>query len=190
MKTPIKTTWTAILAALFLSACVGGKSNKPQEYFVLSSSQQSNLSLIAGEPQISIRQIRLPDYLNQRLIVKRNDSGKIFTLNQQFWAEKLTQSIPHVLAKELAAGLRKPVEVHPLPPGIEVKTTIEVDVSEFLADDKQLSLQTAYRLIRPKQLKTHHFATTVTLSDSSTMTLVQGYQTAVTRLAADIAKHL
>lgn len=181
--------YLSLIAIVFLSACSSGSVGK-QEYFVLGSSQQANLSLISGEPQISIRHVRLPDYLNQRLIVKRGVKGEIHVLNQQFWAEKLSQSMPQALAKELAANLRKPVEVHPLPPGISVDTTVEIDVSEFLGDDNNVVLQTSYRLIKPKKLDTRNFATTVKLADKSTLALVNGYQQAVERLAADIAKHL
>lgn len=182
---------SSVFVTLFLLACssMTGTAGK-QEYFVLGNSQAAKFSTISGEPKISIARVRLPDYLNQRALVKRGEDGKIHTLSQQFWAEKLAQSMPKSLAKELAVRLRKPVEVHPLPPGISVDTTVEVDVAEFLGDDGQLVLQAAYRLVTPKKLKSYQFSTAITLSDSSTMALVNGYQQAVEQLATDIAKHL
>ncbi|PID66386.1 MAG: hypothetical protein CR975_03230 [Gammaproteobacteria bacterium] len=183
--------YLSLLAIVLLSACgsTNGSIGK-QEYFVLGSSQTAKLSLISGEPQISIARVRLPDYLNQRLLVKRGKNGEVRVLNQQFWAEKLSQSMPQKLAKELAVYLKKPVEVHPLPPGISVATSVEIDVSEFLADDNNVVLQTSYRLIKPKKLDSHNFSTTVKLTDTSTLALVNGYRQALEQLAADIAKHL
>ncbi len=181
----------SVTAILLLSACSSGNGNiGAQEYFVLGTSQAAKLSSISGQPNISISRVRLPAYLNQRTLVKRGKDGKIHTLNQQFWAEKLGQSMPQSLAKELAVQLGKPVEVHPLPPGISVDTTVEVDVTEFLGTDNQLVLQASYRLIKPKKLDSHNFSTAIALPDTSTMTLVDGYRQAVEQLSNDIAKHL
>ncbi|MBS9781258.1 MAG: membrane integrity-associated transporter subunit PqiC [Gammaproteobacteria bacterium] len=182
----------SVTAILLLSACSSNTNGSAgtQEYFVLGTSQAAKLSSISGQPNISISRVRLPAYLNQRTLVKRGKDGKIHTLNQQFWAEKLGQSMPQSLAKELAVQLGKPVEVHPLPPGISVDTTVEVDVTEFLGTDSQLVLQASYRLIKPKKLDSHNFSTTVTLPDTSTITLVDGYRQAVEQLSNDIAKHL
>ncbi len=182
----------SVTAILLLSACSSNTngSTGTQEYFVLGTSQVAKLSSISGQPNISISRVRLPAYLNQRTLVKRGKDGKVHTLNQQFWAEKLGQSMPQSLAKELAVQLGRPVEVHPLPPGISVDTTVEVDVTEFLGTDSQLVLQASYRLIKPKKLDSHNFSTTVALPDTSTMTLVDGYRQAVEQLSNDIAKHL
>ncbi len=182
----------SVTAILLLSACSSNTngSTGTQEYFALGTSQAAKLSSISGQPNISISRVRLPAYLNQRTLVKRGKDGKIHTLNQQFWAEKLSQSMPQTLAKELAVQLGQPVEVHPLPPGISVDTTIEVDVSEFLGTDSQLVLQASYRLVQPKKLDSRNFATTIALPDSSTATLVNGYRQAIERLSNNIAKHL
>ncbi|MBS9782052.1 MAG: membrane integrity-associated transporter subunit PqiC, partial [Gammaproteobacteria bacterium] len=81
----------SVMAILLLSACSSNTNGKTgtQEYFVLGTSQAAKLSSISGQPNISISRVRLPAYLNQRIIVKRGKDGKIHTLNQQFWAEKL-----------------------------------------------------------------------------------------------------
>ncbi len=184
-------TGLSVLSIVLLSACsTSNGSIGKQEYFVLGTSQAAKLSSISGQPNISISRVRLPAYLNQRTLVKRGKDGKVHTLNQQFWAEKLGQSMPQSLAKELAVQLGQPVETHPLPPGISVDTTVEVDVTEFLGTDSQLVLQASYRLIKPKKLDSHNFSTTVALPDSTTTTLVNGYQQATERLATDIANHL
>ncbi len=182
----------SVISILLLSACSSGTNGSlgTQEYFVLGTSQAAKLSSISGQPNISISRVRLPAYLNQRTLVKRGKDGKIHTLNQQFWAEKLGQSMPQTLAKELAVQLNQPVEVHPLPPGISVATTIEVDVSEFLGTDSQLVLQAAYRLVKPKKLESRHFTTTIALPDSSTAALVNGYRQAIEQLSHHIAKQL
>lgn len=176
------------LLSLVVSGC--GSVSTGQQYFVLNNSNQADISMIAGEPKISIRRVKLPDYLNQRTMVRRLENDQIKPLPNQFWAETLSQAIPTVLAQELSVNLREPVEVHPLPPGITVDTIIEVEVTEFLGNSSVLDFQTAYRMVKPKKLETRNFSTNVKLANDSTLALVDGYQEALKRLAADIAKHL
>lgn len=176
------------LISILLIGCATATTE--QEYFVLNNSSASKISMISGVPQTSIRRIKLPSYLNQRGIARQLSNGKISVSTQQLWAEKLSQAIPTLLAQEIAVKKNQPIEIHPLPPGIQVKNIIEVDITQFLGDDKRLALQAGYRLVKPKKLQTYHFATTVALKDTRVMTLVDAYQRALMALAADIAKHL
>ncbi|MGY0399486.1 MAG: PqiC family protein [Ostreibacterium sp.] len=177
---------------LLLTILIMGCASKPlqQEYFLLNNSHQADISMIAGEPQVSIRRVKLPQYLRKHNIVREMSDGKVQFSSTQFWVERLSQAIPNVLAQEMTIELQSPVEVHPLPPETNVRTIVEVDISQLLADDRELVLQTSYRMIKPKKLETRHFLTKVALLDDKTMTLVKAHQTALKRLAVDIAKHL
>ncbi len=171
-----------------LGAC---SSTAPeQNYYVLQSDSQTNITEIAGQPVASIRRVKLPQYLNQQGIARRLDNGQINVSYIDLWAEKLSQAVPTLLAEHLTAQLQAPVEVNPLPPGIRVDTLIEVSISRFIGDNRRLSLQANYRLIKPKQLQSHNFSTQVDLADSSTTTLVDAYALAIKQLAEAIAKNL
>lgn len=175
--------------ALWLGAC---SSSAPlqQQYFVLSATPLANVTMVSGEPKVSIRRVKLPDYLNQRGIARQIGGDKIRVSNNLLWAEKLSKSLPTVLASNIAVKLKQPIEVHPLPPGIEVKTIVEVDIERFIADDSALTLLASYRLVKPKQLQSHRYHTEIALSDNSVEALVSGYQQAAIALANDIAEHL
>ncbi len=180
---------SAMLLCAMLAGC-SGLSKSSQQYFVLNSSNQADISFISGEPKVSIRRVQLPDYLNQRTIVRKHGREQIKPVSNQFWAETLSKSIPTVLSQELSVALKSPVEVHPLPPGINVDTIIEIDVFEFIGDAHTLSFKTSYRMVKPKKLEMRNFSTTVDLADASTQALVNGYQTALRRLALDMSKRL
>ncbi len=178
-----------ILSSILLSAC-SSSSPLQQHYYVLSADSQANLTMLSGEPQVSVRRVKLPDYLNQRGIARKISADKIRVSNNLLWAEQLTKSLPGVLARNMAAELQAPVETHPLPAGISVNTIVEVDIERFIGDDKILYLLASYRLVKPKKLETYQYAAEVPLQDGTTDALVNGYNKAVKKLAVDIVRHL
>lgn len=178
-----------LACGVWLTACSSTPAPE-QDFYLLHSDSQTNITEISGQPNVSIRRVKLPHYLNQEGIVRQLDNGQIAVSMVDLWAEKLSQSVPTLLAKNLAVALQAPVEINPLPPGISVDTLVEVNITRFIGDGKQLSLQADYRLIKPKKLQTYHFATTLNLADSSTITLVNGYAAAIKALAAEIAPKL
>lgn len=172
-----------------LSACSSTVAPE-QNYYVLQSDSQTNITEISGQPRVSIRRVKLPQYLNQQGIAKRLSNGQVSVSYIDLWAEKLSQAIPTLLAENMAAQLQSPVEINPLPPGIDVETLVEVNITRFIANDTALSLQANYRLIKPKQLQSHNFSTMIALSDDTTTTLVNGYSVAIKQLAEALAKKL
>ncbi len=178
-----------LVGIIFISGC-GGMAASNQKYFILKSSNTSDLSLISGEPKASIRSVNLPDYLKQRNLVIKKVNKQIKTLSNEFWAERLSRTIPIVLSQELTTQLKSPVEVHPLPAGIEVETIIELDIFEFLGDTNNIHLKASYRIVKPQKLITRNFTTKVVLHGKDTQSLVNGYQIGISRLAVDIGKNL
>ncbi len=188
MSNKLKNLLTLIASIFLIVACSSTPSAK--NYFVLKNYHHTDINNISGTPHISIQRVKLPKYFNQLGIVRATSKGRISQSNQQLWAEKLSFAIPTLLAKDLTVILQSPIETHPLPPGISVDTAIEVEISQLIGDENQLTLQSSYRLIRPKKLATYHFNTQVALADNTTETLVEAHSQILFALAKDIAKKL
>lgn len=178
---------------LLLSACAS-QPVVERSYFLLNQSQYAvvadDLAAISGQPTVSIRQVKLPSYLNQQGIATRLPDGKVEISSVNLWAEKFSKSLPAMLAQQMAVQLQSPVETHPLPPGISVNTHVEVEINRLLGDSQQLEIQARYRLISPRHLKTYHFSTRIPVSDSGSVGLVAAHDKAIHALAVAIAKRL
>lgn len=183
---------TMLATILAVSSLISCSSTAPiqRDYFVLSASQAAKNITVSGTPKASISRVTLPNYLNQQNIVKQINNDQVAVLTQQLWAEKLTQAIPSILAGEIAAIIQQPVETHPLPPGIHIPTRIEINIRQFIATDKQLTLQADYRIVNSPHLSSYRFTASIPLSKSSTSSLVNAYNMGLYKLASDIAKHL
>lgn len=182
-------TFIIFCLTVTLTACNSNVA-PTQNYYVLHNDSRTNITEISGKPTLSIRRVKLPNYLNQQGIARRLDNEQISVSYTDLWAEKLSQAIPTLLAENLSVQLKSPVEINPLPPGIHVDTLIEINITRFISNSKHLALQTNYRLIKPKQLRSYYFATTVELTDDTTITLVDAYAQAIKQLAQAIAKNL
>lgn len=179
----------AILAASSLISC---SSTAPiqRDYFVLSPSPAAKGMTISGTPKASISRVTLPNYLNQQNMVTQINNNQVAVLTQQLWADKLTQAIPSILAGEIAVIIQQPVETHPLPPGIHIPTRIEINIRQFIASNRTLTLQADYRIVNSPNLSSYRFAANIPLSNSNTPSLVNAYNMGLYKLASDIAKHL
>jgi len=180
----------ALIITYLLSGCALTTLPRKQVFFTLQPSADANITVVSGKPQASIRYVSIPSYLNQAGIARQIAPNQIAVSADARWATPLSESIPTLLANYLQALVKSPIETNPLPPGIQVDTLIEVRITRFIADDKSLYLQAQYRLIKPKQLRSHCFNTQLPLADTQTKTLVSTYSQAIEGLASDIAKHL
>ncbi|WP_218110446.1 PqiC family protein [Ostreibacterium oceani] len=185
------------LISIAVSLVIAGCASAPpiQTYYVLSHSPTANISDISGQPDVSIRRVTLPNYLNQKGIVRMQQNGKVHLSLTDIWADRLSDAIPTILARNIEATKQSPVEVHPLPPGISVDTIVEVDIQQLISEasinnSNQLTLVAKYRLVKPKHLDSYNFSTHIPLSDTSTVALVDAHNQALEALALDIAKHL
>lgn len=177
-----------LTASLALSACSSVNTAPEKTFYVLPDNPTT--VTISGEPQVSIRYVRLPNYLNQQGIARILPNGQVNVSYTDLWAEQLSQAIPTLLTEDLSLALNQPVETHPLPPTIHVDTVIEVNITRFLGDKENLHLRGSYRLVRPQQLRSYQFEKRVPLADNRTQTLVDAYANAVQLLSQDIAKNL
>lgn len=191
-KNSLNNTFPLLLltGALLLTACSSVNTAPEKTYYVLQSDTTTRLTQISGEPQLSIRYVKLPSYLNQQGIARQLPNGQVNVSYTDLWAEKLSQAIPTLLAENLAVQLGEPVEIHPLPPGIRVASIVEVSITRFIGDQQQLHLKGNYRLVKPKQLQNYQFDLRVPLNNHQTATLVDAYATAIKQLSANISSNL
>lgn len=188
-KTPIKTTLCALALTTFLWGCSSSVPAAPQ-YFLLSNSPAALSANISGQPEISIREVRTPHYLSNTGLAKLQNDGKVAISLRQMWAEKLSQSLPTLIANEIEAQIKRPVETHPLPPGIHVKTIIEVQIERFIGDKQHVYLKANYRLLKNEQLQKYDFNIAVPLKDDSDTALIAGHNQAIYALSKAIAGRL
>lgn len=186
--------------ALFLVGCssIGGGDNVRQ-YYLLEPSIEAKNSRIDGEPLMSIRRVRLPDYIGENKgLVRRDGTGKIRISTLHNWAEHLSTTVPNVLAMELSTQLKQPVDLHPIPAGFDIPFILEVDILNMLGGPKsnaeggkaEFEFQAKYRIIGRDSLKSYRFNETFTLENDQAETVVDAYSTAIQALTQDIAKKL
>lgn len=188
-KSNTPTTWFGLF---FLMLNVGCSSTEPAspQYFLLQNSPTALSADVSGTPNISIRDVRTPNYLSNTGLARLQADGKVSISLKQMWAEKLSQSLPALIANEIEALIKKPVENHPLPPGIHVSTIVEVQIERFIGDQSNVYLKANYRLLKGGTLKKYDFYTEIPLPDNRNTTLVAGHNQAVYALSKAIAKHL
>ncbi len=182
----------ALWMAVALSACSSTNTAPEKNYYVLQQSTGSAARAVSvsGAPEIAIGRVTLPSYLNQQGIARLLPNGQVNVSYTDLWGEKLSQAIPALLAEQLALQLQAPVEVYPLPAGVHVKTTVEVNISHFIGGKDRLQLRGQYRRIRGKQLKSYRFDKQIPLSDHQTRTLVAAYAEAIVQLSQTIVKQM
>ncbi|HXV35544.1 MAG TPA: PqiC family protein [Myxococcota bacterium] len=140
----------AVLAALS-SGCFGPTTARPVQLFVLAP------TVPAGAPQpggaalrLAIGRISLPEILNRPQIVTRTGANEVRVADFAQWAEPLEQSVPRVIAENLARLLgTERVVVYPWPTQLAVDYRVEVAVIELEgSDDGEARLAARWRLLR------------------------------------------
>lgn len=185
-----KLVFISVVIGLSIVGCTNNSPSPTTQYFLLSNSPAALATNLSGQPEISIREVKIPAYLNSTGLATLKTDGKVSISLRQKWAEKLSQSLPVLIANELESLIKKPVETHPLPPGIKVKTVIEVQIEQLIGDKQTVYLKANYRLLRNNTLRKYDFYTEITLANDQDTTLINGHNEAIYALAKAIAKQL
>lgn len=181
-----------IALALCMAALLGCSSNNAiaPSYFLLSNSDKAMSTQISGTPQASIRNVNIPDYLNKTGLARLLGGGKVSISLKQMWAEKLSRTLPTLIANEIKAELNKPIATHPLPPGVHVKTNIDINIERLIADTQQVYLQANYQLLQDDKITQYEFYITKPLADESDKALIEAHNQAIYALSKAIAQRL
>ena len=129
-----------VLTALGLSTCLvalaGCASSAPARLYVLTPAPETATAplgaAVPGGPALGVGPVRLPGLLDQPQIVTRRGADEIEEAEFHRWAEPLAESVPRVLAENLAA-LRKTerVALFGWDPAPAVQHQVVVDVMRF-----------------------------------------------------------
>jgi uncharacterized protein len=117
-----------------LGGCVG--SSAPARLYVLTPGPEATVDPpgIQGPCGLAlgVGPVQLPDLLDQAQIVTRRHADEINRAEFDRWAEPLTDSVPRVLAEDLAALLKtERIAIFPWDPEQTVRYQIVVDVQRF-----------------------------------------------------------
>ncbi len=94
-----KRTILVLLISLAANACV--HKSAPTSFYSLFP--ESSLTTSAGETQIRVGPIRLPEYMNTQSIITLTENNRIVMSANQVWGGKLDEAIVRVLVTELGA---------------------------------------------------------------------------------------
>jgi hypothetical protein len=125
-----------VLSALliWMSGCAG--SSTPARFYVLTPRPEAAVAPAAAEAACSaalgVGPVRLPGLLDRPQIVTRRGADEIDRAEFDRWAEPLTDTVPRVLAENLAALWRTDcVAIFPWDPAQAVQYQLVVNVMRF-----------------------------------------------------------
>ena len=128
---------TALGLSILLVAMTGcAGSSAPVRLYVLTPAPEARVaplgSAVPGGPALGVGPVRLPGLLDQPQIVTRRGADEIDRGEFDRWAEPLAESVPRILAENLAA-LRKTerVALFAWDPAPSVQHQVVVDVMRF-----------------------------------------------------------
>ena len=122
------------LCLIWMSGCVG--SSAPTKLYVLTPAPKAEANPPGaeetGSPVLGVGPVRLPGLLDQPQIVTRPSADEIDRAEFDRWAEPLADTVPRVIAENLAAlwGSKR-VAIFPWDPAQPVQYQVVVDVMRF-----------------------------------------------------------
>lgn len=135
-------THSKILPGVLLLAALAGCGTSPSSRLYMLEPMSVTTTISAGGPTIAIRPIGLPEHLNRKEIVTRNELYRVHAAEFDRWAEPLDDSIAAVLAENLSILVpSENVITYPWDNARDVDFTISVRVLSFaVAADGEVAL--------------------------------------------------
>jgi uncharacterized lipoprotein YmbA len=117
-----------------LTGCAG--SSAPVRLYVLTPPPEARVAplgpAVPGRPALGVGPVRLPGLLDRPQIVTRRGADEIDAAEFHRWAEPLADSVPRILAENLAALWKTDrVAIFPWDPEQAVRYQVVVDVMRF-----------------------------------------------------------
>ena len=148
----------------------------------------------AEQPIIALRNLSLPGYLNDQDIVYLKGSSQVVYLEDQQWAEPLSENLRNVIVEQLKSITGNPrILAYPLANNIRPERIIDLQINDFAArqDSNNLSIRSNWQITQPgKNQQTppgYQFNRDYPLQSEGIEALMLGYQKAVTELTAAIS---
>jgi uncharacterized protein len=130
----------ALAALLTLAACGGLGGPSPKTHFYTLSVEEPAQAKVAGEAatgkptRVSVSRVAIPAVVDRPQIVARVESNRVEIFDFHRWAEPLQESIPRVIAGNLALQLGPRYSVAAgVVPGLPPEIRVSLDVQRFEA---------------------------------------------------------
>lgn len=128
-------THSKILSGVLLLVALAGCGTSPSSRLYMLEPMSVTTTISAGGPTIAIRPIGLPEHLNRKEIVTRNELYRVHAAEFDRWAEPLDNSIAAVLAENLSVLVpSENVITYPWDNVRDVDFTISVRVLSFAVE--------------------------------------------------------
>lgn len=132
-----------LLLALVLSACAGASS--PRYYTLAPVASGAPAAEAVMPARIVVGPVNLPDYLDRRPIVTRDNAYAIRLATSDYWAAPLQDQVPRVLVADLATRLPADhIEAFPQLSGSAGDYRVAVDIDRFDVDASGLATLTVH----------------------------------------------
>jgi len=119
---------------VWLVVAAGCGTSKPAHYYVLSSIDRPSTAATGGGTMhtIGVGPVRLPSYLDRQEIVSRTSDNSVKLAEFDRWAEPLKDSVPRIVAANLAALLPNDrVLLYPWRRPDALDCQVSIDVQRF-----------------------------------------------------------
>lgn len=186
-------TVAAMLLAVAAIAAGCGRTQQTTFYTLKTVSSGQTAPDSAG-PKVSIAAVSIPDFLDRPQLVLADEGAKVSIMETHRWAEPLKNSIPRILAGNLAARLGDDrVSYAPQYASIKSDYRVFVDIRRLEASSGEATVEA---LITVKSSKdnfapvTRRSIQTAKVSGTGYGAMVEAYSAALERLAGDIAAAL
>ncbi|TVR63624.1 MAG: membrane integrity-associated transporter subunit PqiC [Candidatus Competibacteraceae bacterium] len=136
-----------------LLVLVGCAGSEPVRYYILSAAPPAPSALGSGaaarDLAVGVGPVKLPEYLDRPQIVTRASQNELNVTDFHRWAESLGDSVPRVLAENLATLLpSQRVVVYPWRRATPIDYQVAIEVSRFeRLEDGESVLATHWRVL-------------------------------------------
>lgn len=143
VRTPALHRLVPLLLLALLAGCAGAPSPR---YYTLAAVPAAATAPAAVEPaRIVVGPVNLPEYLDRRPVVTRDNAYAVRLATSDYWAAPLQDQVPRVLVADLASRLPADrIESFPQLSGSPGDYRIAVDIDRFDVDASGLATLTAH----------------------------------------------
>ena len=181
-----------LAAIVLLSMLLAGCAVAPPRYYTLAAvppdAAAQAVAATAAPSRIVVGPVNLPDYLDRRPIITRDNAYAIRLANNDYWAAPLQDMVPRVLVADLAARL--PNDRFEGFPELSGDYRIVVDIDRFDVDASGLATLTARLRIYGKTAPQALLVGDATLQQQADASDYQAGTAALSAVLGDLADHL
>lgn len=177
------------LALIVLLTACGGVEKR---HHLLNVAQLPTLTQsIDSTDSYALRQLRLPEYLNEYSLVYATSDNEIVIDRNHLWAQDLSDNMRRVLQARIGQALRnKPLYVYPLNNTIRPDKIIDIQIMDMLANqsEQRFNLLAQWQIFTTDERDNHNHELSkhYPLPDNEATTIITTYQQALEDLSQAI----